>query len=200
MKKAVLKQYARLIARTGRKCAEGPERAHRRRAGSAGVHRDTRRRVLPRGGLRGRGRVAPPAAHAARPSATRAPGASAEVKAWEEAKQQWQAENLPARIVVLSEDPGRPRRHKPGQVRLRDAGAGMSSSAPTSTRARTASSGASPPCRASSGPRRSSPTCPKAGPLKSSGRPSSPAPARSRATRRRTGVSTTWSSSPAPRR
>ena len=28
-----------------------------------------------------------------------------EVKAWEEEKQKWQAENLPARIVVLSEDP-----------------------------------------------------------------------------------------------
>ena len=73
----------------------------------------------------------------------------------------------------------------------------MLSSAPTSTRARTASSGASPPCRASNGQRRSFPSCPRAARWKSSGRSSFPALAPSRATRRRIGGCTTLSSRPA---
>lgn len=104
MKKAVLKQYARLIARTGANVQKGqsvlivagldqPEfietlAAECYRAGASEVEVEWRHQPLTR--------------LAVRYKSDRRLG---EVKAWEEAKQQWQAENLPARIVVLSEDP-----------------------------------------------------------------------------------------------
>ena len=104
MKKAVLKQYARLIARTGANVQKGqsvlivagldqPEfiemlAAECYRAGASEVEVEWRHQPLTRLAVRYK-------------SAKRL----GEVKAWEEAKQQWQAENLPARIVVLSEDP-----------------------------------------------------------------------------------------------
>ena len=104
MKKAVLKQYARLIARTGANVQKGqsvlivagldqPEfietlAAECYRAGASDVEVEWRHQPLTRLAVRYK-------------SARRL----GEVKAWEEAKQQWQAENLPARIVVLSEDP-----------------------------------------------------------------------------------------------
>ena len=104
MKKAVLKQYARLIARTGANVQKGqsvlivagldqPEfiemlAAECYRAGASEVEVEWRHQPLTRLAVRYK-------------SARRL----GEVKAWEEAKQQWQAENLPARIVVLSEDP-----------------------------------------------------------------------------------------------
>lgn len=104
MKKAVLKQYARLIVRTGANVQKGqsvlivagldqPEfiemlAAECYRAGASEVEVEWRHQPLTRLAVRYK-------------SARRL----GEVKAWEEAKQQWQAENLPARIVVLSEDP-----------------------------------------------------------------------------------------------
>ncbi len=104
MKKAVLKQYARLIVRTGANVQKGqsvlivagldqPEfiemlAAECYRAGASEVEVEWRHQPLTRLAVRYK-------------SAKRL----GEVKAWEEAKQQWQAENLPARIVVLSEDP-----------------------------------------------------------------------------------------------
>lgn len=104
MKKAVLKQYARLIVRTGANVQKGqsvlivagldqPEfiemlAAECYRAGASEVEVEWRHQPLTRLAVRYK-------------SARRL----GEVKAWEEAKQQWQTENLPARIVVLSEDP-----------------------------------------------------------------------------------------------
>ena len=104
MKKAVLKQYARLIARTGANVQKGqsvlivagldqPEfiellAAECYRAGASEVEVEWRPQPLTRLAVRYK-------------SAKKL----GEVKAWEEEKQKWQAENLPARIVVLSEDP-----------------------------------------------------------------------------------------------
>ena len=104
MKKSVLKQYARLIARTGANVQKGqsvlivagldqPEfiellAAECYRVGASEVEVEWRHQPLT-------------------PLAGRYKSAKklGEVKAWEEEKQKWQAENLPARIVVLSEDP-----------------------------------------------------------------------------------------------
>ncbi len=104
MKKSVLKQYARLIARTGANVQKGqsvlivagldqPEfiellAAECYRAGASEVEVEWRHQPLTR--------------LAVRYKSSKKLG---EVKAWEEEKQKWQAENLPARIVVLSEDP-----------------------------------------------------------------------------------------------
>ena len=104
MKKSVLKQYARLIARTGANVQKGqsvlivagldqPEfiellAAECYRAGASEVEVEWRPQPLTRLAVRYK-------------SAKKL----GEVKAWEEEKQKWQAENLPARIVVLSEDP-----------------------------------------------------------------------------------------------
>ncbi len=104
MKKSVLKQYARLIARTGANVQKGqsvlivagldqPEfiellAAECYRAGASEVEVEWRHPPLTRLAVRYK-------------SAKKL----GEVKAWEEEKQKWQAENLPARIVVLSEDP-----------------------------------------------------------------------------------------------
>ena len=104
MKKTVLKGYARLIARTGAAVQKGqpviivagleqPEfiellAAECYRAGASEVEVDWRHQPLTRLAVRYK-------------SARRL----GEVKAWEEEKQRWQTEALPARIVVLSEDP-----------------------------------------------------------------------------------------------
>lgn len=104
MKKSVLKQYARLIARTGANVQKGqsvlivagldqPEfiellASECYRAGASEVEVEWRHQPLTRLAVRYK-------------SAKKL----GEVKAWEEEKQKWQAENLPARIVVLSEDP-----------------------------------------------------------------------------------------------
>ena len=104
MKKSVLKQYARLIARTGANVQKGqsvlivagldqPEfiellAAECYIAGASEVEVEWRHQPLTRLAVRYK-------------SAKKL----GEVKAWEEEKQKWQAENLPARIVVLSEDP-----------------------------------------------------------------------------------------------
>ena len=104
MKKSVLKQYARLIARTGANVQKGqsvlivagldqPEfiellAAECYRAGASEVEVEWRHQPLTRLAVRYK-------------SAKKL----GEVKAWEEEKQKWQSENLPARIVVLSEDP-----------------------------------------------------------------------------------------------
>ena len=104
MKKSVLKQYARLIARTGANVQKGqsvlivagldqPEfiellATECYRAGASEVEVEWRHQPLTRLAVRYK-------------SAKKL----GEVKAWEEEKQKWQAENLPARIVVLSEDP-----------------------------------------------------------------------------------------------
>ena len=104
MKKSVLKQYARLIARTGAAVQRGqpviivagleqPEfiellAAECYRAGASEVEVDWRHQPLTRLAVRYK-------------SAKKL----GEVKAWEEEKQRWQTEALPARIVVLSEDP-----------------------------------------------------------------------------------------------
>ena len=104
MKKTVLKQYARLIARTGANVQKGqsviivagldqPEfiemlAAECYRAGASEVEVEWRHQPLTRLAVRYK-------------SAKKL----GEVKAWEEAKQQWQANDLPARIVILSEDP-----------------------------------------------------------------------------------------------
>lgn len=104
MKKSVLKLYARLIARTGANVQKGqsvlivagldqPEfiellAAECYRAGASEVEVEWRHQPLTRLAVRYK-------------SAKKL----GEVKAWEEEKQKWQAENLPARIVVLSEDP-----------------------------------------------------------------------------------------------
>ncbi len=104
MKKTVLKGYARLIARTGAAVQKGqpviivagleqPEfiellAAECYRAGASEVEVDWRHQPLTRLAVRYK-------------SAKKL----GEVKAWEEEKQRWQAEALPARIVVLSEDP-----------------------------------------------------------------------------------------------
>ena len=104
MKKAVLKQYARLIVRTGANVQKGqsvlivagldqPEfiemlAAECYRAGASEVEVEWRHQPLTRLAVRYK-------------SARRL----GEVKAWEEEKQRWQTEALPARIVVLSEDP-----------------------------------------------------------------------------------------------
>ena len=104
MKKSVLKQYARLIARTGANVQKGqsvlivagldqPEfiellAAECYRAGASEVEVEWRHQPLTRLAVRYK-------------SAKKL----GEDKAWEEEKQKWQAENLPARIVVLSEDP-----------------------------------------------------------------------------------------------
>lgn len=104
MKKSVLKQYARLIARTGANVQKGqpvlivagldqPEfiemlAAECYRAGASEVEVEWRHQPLTRLAVRYK-------------SAKRL----GEVKAWEEARQKWQSDNLPARIVILSEDP-----------------------------------------------------------------------------------------------
>ena len=104
MKKSVLKQYARLIARTGANVQKGqpvlivagldqPEfiellAAECYRAGAAEVEVEWRHQPLTRLSVQHK-------------SLKRL----CEVKDWEEARQRWQAEALPARIVVLSEDP-----------------------------------------------------------------------------------------------
>ena len=104
MKKTVLKGYARLIARTGAAVQKGqpviivagleqPEfiellAAECYRAGASEVEVDWRHQTLTRLAVRYK-------------SAKKL----GEVKAWEEEKQRWQTEALPARIVVLSEDP-----------------------------------------------------------------------------------------------
>ena len=104
MKKSVLKQYARLIARTGAAVQRGqsvliaagldqPEfiellAAECYRAGASEVEVEWRHQPLTRLAVRYK-------------SAKKL----GEVKAWEEEKQRWQTEALPARIVVLSEDP-----------------------------------------------------------------------------------------------
>ena len=104
MKKTVLKGYARLIARTGAAVQKGqpviivagleqPEfiellAAECYRAGASEVEVDWRHQPLTRLAVRSK-------------SAKKL----GEVKAWEEEKQRWQTEALPARIVVLSEDP-----------------------------------------------------------------------------------------------
>lgn len=104
MKKTVLKGYARLIARTGAAVQKGqpviivagleqPEfiellAAECYRAGASEVEVDWRHQPLTRLAVRYK-------------SAKKL----GEVKAWEEEKQRWQTEVLPARIVVLSEDP-----------------------------------------------------------------------------------------------
>lgn len=104
MKKTVLKGYARLIARTGAAVQKGqpviivagleqPEfiellAAECYRAGASEVEVDWRHQPLTRLAIRYK-------------SAKKL----GEVKAWEEEKQRWQTEALPARIVVLSEDP-----------------------------------------------------------------------------------------------
>ena len=104
MKKTVLKGYARLIARTGAAVQKGqpviivagleqPEfiellAAECYRAGASEVEVDWRHQPLTRLAVRHK-------------SAKKL----GEVKAWEEEKQRWQTEALPARIVVLSEDP-----------------------------------------------------------------------------------------------
>lgn len=104
MKKSVLKQYARLIARTGANVQKGQSvlivagldqqefiellAAECYRAGASEVEVEWRHQPLTRLAVRYK-------------SAKKL----GEVKAWEEEKQKWQAENLPARIVVLSEDP-----------------------------------------------------------------------------------------------
>lgn len=104
MKKSVLKQYARLIARTGANVQKGqpvlivagldqPEfiemlAAECYRAGASAVEVEWRHQPLTRLDVRYK-------------SAKRL----GEVKAWEEARQKWQSDNLPARIVILSEDP-----------------------------------------------------------------------------------------------
>ena len=104
MKKTVLKGYARLIARTGAAVQKGqpviivagleqPEfiellAAECYRAGASEVEVDWRPQPLTRLAVRYK-------------SAKKL----GEVKAWEEEKQRWQTEALPARIVVLSEDP-----------------------------------------------------------------------------------------------
>lgn len=104
MKKTVLKGYARLIARTGAAVQKGqpviivagleqPEfiellAAECYRAGASEVEVDWRHQPLTRLAVRYK-------------SAKKL----GEVKAWEEEKQRWQTEALPARIVVLSVDP-----------------------------------------------------------------------------------------------
>ena len=104
MKKTVLKGYARLIARTGAAVQKGqpviivagleqPEfiellAAECYRAGASEVEVDWRHQPLTRLAVRYK-------------SAKKL----GEVKVWEEEKQRWQTEALPARIVVLSEDP-----------------------------------------------------------------------------------------------
>ena len=104
MKKTVLKGYARLIARTGAAVQKGqpviivagleqPEfiellAAECYRAGASEVEVDWRHQPLTRLAVRYK-------------SAKKL----GEVKAREEEKQRWQTEALPARIVVLSEDP-----------------------------------------------------------------------------------------------
>lgn len=104
MKKTVLKGYARLIARTGAAVQKGqpviivagleqPEfiellAAECYRAGASEVEVDWRHQPLTRLAVRYK-------------SAKKL----GEVKAWEEEKQRWQTDALPARIVVLSEDP-----------------------------------------------------------------------------------------------
>ena len=104
MKKTVLKGYARLIARTGAAVQKGqpviivagleqPEfiellAAECYRTGASEVEVDWRHQPLTRLAVRYK-------------SAKKL----GEVKAWEEEKQRWQTEALPARIVVLSEDP-----------------------------------------------------------------------------------------------
>ena len=104
MIKTVLKGYARLIARTGAAVQKGqpviivagleqPEfiellAAECYRAGASEVEVDWRHQPLTRLAVRYK-------------SAKKL----GEVKAWEEEKQRWQTEALPARIVVLSEDP-----------------------------------------------------------------------------------------------
>ena len=104
MKKTVLKGYARLIARTGAAVQKGqpviivagleqPEfiellAAECYRAGASEVEVDWRHQPLTR--------------LAGRYTSAKKLG---EVKAWEEETQRWQTEALPARIVVLSEDP-----------------------------------------------------------------------------------------------
>lgn len=104
MKKTVLKGYARLIARTGAAVQKGqpviivagleqPEfiellAAECYRAGASEVEVDWRHQPLTRLAVRYK-------------SAKKL----GEVKDWEEEKQRWQTEALPARIVVLSEDP-----------------------------------------------------------------------------------------------
>ena len=104
MKKTVLKGYARLIARTGAAVQKGqpviivagleqPEfiellAAECYRAGASEVEVDWRHQPLTRLAVRYK-------------SAKKL----GEVQAWEEEKQRWQTEALPARIVVLSEDP-----------------------------------------------------------------------------------------------
>ena len=104
MKKTVLKGYARLIARTGAAVQKGqpviivagleqPEfiellAAECYRAGASEVEVDWRHQPLTRLAVRYK-------------SAKKL----GEVKALEEEKQRWQTEALPARIVVLSEDP-----------------------------------------------------------------------------------------------
>ena len=104
MKKSVLKQYARLIARTGAAVQRGqsvliaagldqPEfiellAAECYRAGASEVEVEWRPQPLTRLAVR-----------------HKSVKKLCEVKAWEEEKQRWQTEALPARIVVLSEDP-----------------------------------------------------------------------------------------------
>lgn len=104
MKKTVLKGYARLIARTGAAVQKGqpviivagleqPEfiellAAECYRAGASEVEVDWRHQPLTRLAVR-----------------YKSAKQLGEVKAWEEEKQRWQTEALPARIVVLSEDP-----------------------------------------------------------------------------------------------
>ena len=104
MKKSVLKQYARLIARTGANVQKGqsvlivagldqPEfiellAAECYRAGASEVEVEWRHQPLTRLAVRHK-------------SAKKL----GEVKLWEEERQRWQTETLPARIVMLSEDP-----------------------------------------------------------------------------------------------
>ena len=104
MKKAIIRRYARLIARAGVNVQRGqsvliaagldqPEFvemlvAECYRAGAAEVEVEWRHQPLTRLSVQHK-------------SLKRL----CEVKDWEEARQRWQAEALPARIVVLSEDP-----------------------------------------------------------------------------------------------
>ncbi len=104
MKKSVLKQYARLIAGTGANVQKGqpvlivagldqPEfiellAAECYRAGASEVEVEWRHQPLTRLSVR-----------------YKTVKKLSEVKAWEEEKQRWQCGSLPARIVILSDDP-----------------------------------------------------------------------------------------------
>ncbi len=198
MKKSVLKQYARLIARTGANVQKGqsvlivagldqPEfiellAAECYRAGASEVEVDWRHQPLTRLAVR-----------------YKTAKKLGEVKAWEEEKQKLADRRRSRPHRRPQRGPGRPDGHKPGQIRHGHAGP-LPEAAALHRRA------GEP--RAVVHRRRSgremgqeglSRSCRRAARWKGSGRPSSPAPAPWRATRWRTGGCTTLISRPARR-